>query len=268
MSNRDDFSEQVKQILRDRVGGLCSNPRCRASTTGPHTNPEKRLSIGVAAHITAASPEGPRYNPALSNKERSSANNGIWLCSNCADMIDKDEASYSIGILIEWKMQAEAEQNNKLINPSYKAGTTFNNTVVINGTGEDVNAMLNLWRELGKNLEKYQCAIDYAYGNWSGNFKDKYPRIHEEQGPFNLDLQALQDEIDKYYYSLYRTMLDEIYRKIKETEIALVDSINALKVDMSQQLENLLKKYLNCMVFHYEHDEGVGIIDNYWSHFF
>ncbi len=68
--NRDDSSEQVKNILKDRVGGFCSNPLCRVPTIGPHTEQDKRTSIGIAAHITAAAPGGPRYNALLTPEQR------------------------------------------------------------------------------------------------------------------------------------------------------------------------------------------------------
>lgn len=46
-----DFSERIKTILCERVGGRCSNPNCRRETLGPHREGDKRLSIGEAAHI-------------------------------------------------------------------------------------------------------------------------------------------------------------------------------------------------------------------------
>ena len=76
----DDFSEPVKRNLALRAGGLCSNPECRASTSGPQDDPAKAVNVGVAAHITAASPGGPRYDANLAPEERSSSSNGIWLC--------------------------------------------------------------------------------------------------------------------------------------------------------------------------------------------
>jgi len=75
----DDFSEQVKRAVAARAGNLCSNPECRASTSGPQDDPSKSVNLGVAAHITAASPGGPRYDPGLSPEERSSAQNGMHL---------------------------------------------------------------------------------------------------------------------------------------------------------------------------------------------
>lgn len=67
----------------------------------------KALNIGVAAHITAAAPDGPRYAAFLSKLERSSIENGIWLCQNCAKLADNDENRYTIELLQAWKKSAE-----------------------------------------------------------------------------------------------------------------------------------------------------------------
>jgi len=79
---RDDFDAKTKEMLARRVGYRCSNPDCRKLTSGPQEDPTKAVSIGVAAHITAASEGGPRYDDSLSLEERSSVDNGIWLCQN------------------------------------------------------------------------------------------------------------------------------------------------------------------------------------------
>ncbi len=105
---RDEFDEKTKEILAKRVGYRCSNPNCRQLTSGPQSDPDKALNIGVAAHITAASPGGPRYNPRLSSEERKSLENGIWLCQNHAKLIDNDEVIYTVDILNEWKRLSES----------------------------------------------------------------------------------------------------------------------------------------------------------------
>lgn len=73
-----DFSERIKTILCERVGGRCSNPNCRRETLGPHREGDKRLSMGEAAHILGASPKGARYDARMTKEERESINNGIW----------------------------------------------------------------------------------------------------------------------------------------------------------------------------------------------
>ena len=95
-NNRDDFSLTVKDILAKRVGYVCSNPNCKKHTIAPNSKEDKVINIGEAAHITAAAPGGPRYDEALSPSERKSINNGIWLCSNCATLIDRDELIVSV----------------------------------------------------------------------------------------------------------------------------------------------------------------------------
>lgn len=106
---RDDFSQKTIDTLAKRVGTRCSNPACRKLTTGPGVNHSRVVNIGVAAHITAASPGGPRFDPGLSADERKSPENGIWLCQNCAKLVDSDEERYSATQLRDWKERTEAE---------------------------------------------------------------------------------------------------------------------------------------------------------------
>ena len=115
MSNRDNFTRVTIDILAKRVGYLCSNPKCRNYTVGPSQNPEKATIIGVAAHITAASPEGPRYDATLSESQRTHIDNGIWLCSNCATLIDKDETMFPVSLLLSWKQDAENELLSRIL---------------------------------------------------------------------------------------------------------------------------------------------------------
>lgn len=110
----DDFSEQVKRALAARAGNLCSNPECRALTSGPQEDPSRSLNVGVAAHITASSPGGPRYDPSRSPEQRSSAENGIWLCQSCAKLVDNDPVRFTVEILKKWKIAAEADARNRV----------------------------------------------------------------------------------------------------------------------------------------------------------
>lgn len=104
---RDNFPRKLAETLAKRVAFHCSNPACRKKTSGPHTEPEKALNIGVAAHITAASPGGPRYDSLLTSAQRKASKNAIWLCQDCAKLIDNDEARFPTDLLIQWKEEAE-----------------------------------------------------------------------------------------------------------------------------------------------------------------
>ncbi len=106
-NNRDNFTPKTISVLRERVAHKCSDPDCRIVTSGPSTDKDKVNRIGEAAHICAAAKGGPRYDKKMTSDQRKSIENGIWLCSNCADKIDKDWKRYSVELLHQWKMSAE-----------------------------------------------------------------------------------------------------------------------------------------------------------------
>jgi len=81
---------------------------------GPQTDPQKVIDVGVAAHITGASPGGPRFDSDLSNRERAGVSNGIWLCQNCAKLIDSDIVRFSANVLRGWKLGAEWEAKRRI----------------------------------------------------------------------------------------------------------------------------------------------------------
>ncbi|MFC1971038.1 hypothetical protein ACFLV0_03785 [Chloroflexota bacterium] len=103
MTAGPDFIEKTKQTLAKRAGQVCSNPDCRRPTSGPHSDEDKALNLGEAAHIKGARTGTARYDLNMTDKERSGIPNGIWLCRECARKIDLDEAKYTAEVLIEWK---------------------------------------------------------------------------------------------------------------------------------------------------------------------
>jgi hypothetical protein len=153
----DDFSDAVKRVLAGRVGYLCSNPECRVPTSGPQDDPGKSVNLGVASHITAASPGGPRHDPYLTAEERSAASNGIWLCQNCAKLIDNDVQRFPIDLLKGWKASAENEAKDRLGKISASLiGDFFMDVAVLNEDasawkrGDDTIVRYALNRETGK----------------------------------------------------------------------------------------------------------------------
>ena len=114
MANRDNFNKPTIEALAKRVGYICSNPNCKNHTSGPNDKDDKFTLIGVAAHITAAAAGGPRFDYSLTPQERKGINNGIWLCGNCATLIDKDEVTYPVELVKSWKQQAELEMRKSI----------------------------------------------------------------------------------------------------------------------------------------------------------
>jgi len=119
VTNRHEFSAAVRTSLAHRAGFSCANPDCRAHTAGPSEESElARSDVGVASHITAASPGGPRYDASLSESDRTSIDNGVWLCQVCAKKIDDDVVTYPSDLLRRWKHEVEADAANRLGRPS------------------------------------------------------------------------------------------------------------------------------------------------------
>lgn len=131
MSNvkRDDFTSSVKRTMADRVSWKCSFPECGKNTVGPNSgDPTKKINNGIAAHIHAAAPEGPRYNPQMTSDERRHISNGIWMCRDHGNLIDADYTEYSASTLRDWKSQAEKRASDSLKLPAQEAvkkGTTL-----------------------------------------------------------------------------------------------------------------------------------------------
>lgn len=83
------------------------------------------VGLGVAAHITAASSGGPRFNEHLTNEGRRAAENGIWLCQQCSRLVDADDSTYDVADLNEWKTFAEAAASVELRGYVVRKGRDF-----------------------------------------------------------------------------------------------------------------------------------------------
>lgn len=110
-TTRDEFTKPTKTALALRAGHRCSY--CGKATSGPSdTETEKHISVGEAAHIAAAAPGGARYDAEMTPQQRSSINNGIWMCKLYARLIDVDAFAYPVAVL--HTMKAEHEKNIRL----------------------------------------------------------------------------------------------------------------------------------------------------------
>ncbi len=129
----------MKEVISKRASFICSNPSCRCLTLCPSEHDvEKFINTGRVAHITAASLGGPRYDSSLTKEQRSSAENGVFLCAVCADKIDKNKGlDYSVELLRKWKSDHEnwiKENLNK--SPFVSEIAIVDGTHHAKGTGE------------------------------------------------------------------------------------------------------------------------------------
>ncbi|OAT23525.1 hypothetical protein M977_00434 [Buttiauxella gaviniae ATCC 51604] len=106
---RDNFSTATVSKLAERAAYVCSHPTCNRLTIGPdQACTDRSIKTGEAAHICAASSNGPRYDMSQTTAERKSINNAIWLCATCSDLIDKNNGlGYEASELRKWKRDHE-----------------------------------------------------------------------------------------------------------------------------------------------------------------
>src|SRR5690349_5464766 len=95
-NDRDEFTERTKAQLAKRAGWLCSYPSCRRSTIGSNSTGDGEINVGTAAHICAAAPGGPRYDPNQTSAQRRSADNGIWMCRVHGTAVDAKDSSFTV----------------------------------------------------------------------------------------------------------------------------------------------------------------------------
>ena len=113
--SRDEFTAKTVLQTAKRAGWLCSFPSCRTPTVGATEDGQGEINIGTAAHICAAAPGGPRYDENMSEDERSSADNGIWMCRDHGKAIDSDVKQFTTTVLRDWKKQAELESWRRVL---------------------------------------------------------------------------------------------------------------------------------------------------------
>jgi hypothetical protein len=96
-------SEKTLKRLFGESGNLCAFPKCRQPIIIRGT------VTGKVCHIKAKSPDGPRYDPAQSDDERHGYENLILLCGKHHDVVDDDEASYTVERLRQIKLDHLAQ---------------------------------------------------------------------------------------------------------------------------------------------------------------
>ncbi|MEM5458488.1 HNH endonuclease [Paraburkholderia phytofirmans] len=99
---RINFPKETVRQIAFEAHLFCSNPEC-CRFTSYSTTEAKARAIAEAAHINAASEDGPRPGDVRTEEELKSATNGIWLCDTCHRLIDDDPSRFPESRLREWK---------------------------------------------------------------------------------------------------------------------------------------------------------------------
>ncbi len=110
-----DFSQKTINDLAKRAAYRCSN--CKISTLcAAESSDCDHAHTGQAAHIIAASCNGPRANESSTTQEKASISNGIYLCQICAKLVDANRGKdYPPEKLKKMKQDHEKSTREKIV---------------------------------------------------------------------------------------------------------------------------------------------------------
>ena len=202
---RDNFTDETKRRAAGRVAYRCSFPGCSNATIGASAKGSSEISsIGVAAHICAAAPGGPRYDKNMTAEKRKSVENCIWMCQTHAKLIDTDEKTYTVELLKQWKTDAEAAASAALANGDYFSEhykSNEDNLKIIKQLFDDMIAegQFNQFHTL---LDQYKTTLSEQYEE----FIFRYRIIYDVY----CDRARLQDHLDAYCNLVHKGGVDTL----------------------------------------------------------
>ena len=115
----------------------------------------------------------------MTPEQRSSIENGIWLCQTCSKIIDSDEKKYTVEVLKDWKSKAESRAEIGLIKQINEI-TDVKKERIVEEKEKDVIEVLNIhknsqWSSIQyeEYLKKFEGLNDYIYCKDFTNFFKK-----------------------------------------------------------------------------------------------
>jgi hypothetical protein len=110
MSGPRDYTRATLMSLAHHSGGICYYPGCTEPVLRRHESGEMSFVVQIS-HIKAAYPNGPRYDPLMSDLQRADFPNLMLLCKSHHTDVDKmgKVDIYTVEVLTRWKAQREAD---------------------------------------------------------------------------------------------------------------------------------------------------------------
>jgi len=100
-------SAATKLLLAHRSGDRCAFPGCPRHLTVDSPGGGEPAGTGVAAHIRGENPGSARYDASMTDEQRDSFHNLIYLCSDHHTQIDRQEADFPVDHLLAIKTEHE-----------------------------------------------------------------------------------------------------------------------------------------------------------------
>jgi len=204
-----DKARQYKPSTVRRLDTLscnqCANPECNRKLIAK----DGETIVSKICHIEAASQNGPRYNPDMTDDDRRDFDNLILLCDECHSIIDNkyNETKYTVSLLKEWKRNHEDKcRQGKLIKNPKLINQAINAIASIEFEEESDDSSLNIF-DINKKIE-YNSVKEYKYiieeySKYYGKLNSLYSEL-EKQGSFK------KEKLLKIIRNLYLKIKGEI----------------------------------------------------------
>ena len=106
-------SYPTKILLAFRSGGVCAFPKCGKHLTYD-SNAGHDTYVAEAAHIRGEKPNAARYDESMTDAERDSVHNLIFMCTDHHTVIDKVEADWPTATLVAIKESHEIQVRQRM----------------------------------------------------------------------------------------------------------------------------------------------------------
>jgi hypothetical protein len=109
MASKRSYSQKTIKILFGKSGNQCAHPECTNPVVVEGTEQSDAMISAQISHIFAASDNGPRGKPGLTQKEKNAPENLLLLCPTHHGIVDTQYETYPAILLHAWKVQHEAK---------------------------------------------------------------------------------------------------------------------------------------------------------------
>lgn len=246
-----EYTPTTIKRLYSLSGNECAEPNCDKKLIAK----DEKTIISKICHIEAASENGARYNPSMTDDERRHFNNLILLCDEHHSIIDnpENEAEYSVELLKNWKRTHESIYLHKKL--------TTNSSLL----GKAIEAISNI--DFDEADEKNALPVAFKIDDKiSYNQVKRNKPLIDEYKVFYSKLNELYKELEiegSFKKEKLLRNIRTLYLKIKgkylngatnEMDLIRKNADNIIE-DIEQELMNLIEKDPK----HYEEDVSFGV---------
>ena len=139
--NNSKKARTIKPSTEKKLFALSKNQCYHPNCTKRLITNDKKDILAKIAHIEAASSNGPRFNPNMTDDERRDFNNLILLCDEHHIEIDHHPKEYPTELLQEWKLLHEGTDTNTLFSHILKNKylNNFKTISLLTNTSKPIN---------------------------------------------------------------------------------------------------------------------------------